>query len=359
MTTPTPTLHCRRVSVDYGPVRAVDQLDLVVGEAETVALLGPSGSGKSTLLYAVAGFVDIAGGSIEIDGGVVSTPGVSQPPERRPVGVVFQNYALWPHLTAAETVAYPLRRAGAGKHRAMTEARRLLDTVGIAELAQRKPAELSGGQQQRVGLARALARHARLYLFDEPTAHLDAPLRGAIQQEIALRRRETGAAAIYATHDAAEALAIADRVALLRDGAIVQVGTPRDAYDRPVDAWAARLTGNATVIPVDVVGGTGSTVEVIVGGSRVVAETLGGDLDGSAAMLVRPEWVRLGGPLRGTVAEVWFRGSHTDVRLETAVGKLDVRVAGAVAVSKGETIGCTVVRGWLLSGADEHRGGRG
>lgn len=165
----TAALVCRSVSVDYDDVRAVNSLDLTVEEGETLALLGPSGSGKSTLMYAVAGFIDIAEGEIEVCGEVVSMPGMVKPAEKRPVGLVFQNYALWPHFNAEQTVAYPMRRAGVRKREALSLARDLLDTMGIGELAHRKPAELSRGEQQRVGLARALARSARIYLFDEPT----------------------------------------------------------------------------------------------------------------------------------------------------------------------------------------------
>ena len=343
----TPALVCRRVSVDYGPVRAVRSLDLEVAAGETVALLGPSGSGKSTVLYAVAGFVDIAEGTIEICGRVVSTPTSSTPPERRPVGLAFQNYALWPHLDAAETVAYPLRRAGTGRDEAAAGAGRLLDAFGLGDLARRRPAELSGGQQQRVGLARALARDARLYLFDEPTAHLDAWVQAAAQAEIARHRSASGAAAVYSTHDAAEALAIADRVVILRDGSPVQTGTPREVYERPVDVWAARLTGPAALLQVEASPAGEGTVQVVIGGATVVADTGAPARVGPATMLVRPEWVSLGGTLAGEVREVWFRGPHTDYRIETPAGTLDARLPGPARAARGETAHWTVERGWI------------
>jgi ABC-type Fe3+/spermidine/putrescine transport system ATPase subunit len=341
------TLVCRSVSIDYGPIRAVRGLDLTVEAGETVALLGPSGSGKSTLMYAIAGFVEVAEGDIDLCGVVVSTPTRLTPPERRPVGLVFQSYALWPHLTAEETVAYPLRRAGMGKREALESARALLETLGVGELAGRLPAALSGGQQQRVGLARALARAARLYLFDEPTAHLDSSVRLAVQEEIGRRRRATGAAAVYATHDAAEALAIADRVAILREGATVQIGAPWEIYDRPVDVWAARLTGPASLLRVQVVGGTPRGLEVALDGVPMSAEAAGDPHAGTADMLIRPDWVTPGGPLRGVVEEVWFRGTHTDYRVETPAGLLEARVPGRPRVRVGETAGWTVTRGWI------------
>ena len=173
-------------------------------------------------------------------------------PEDRLVGMVFQNYALWPHLDAVDTVAYPFRRAGLARAPARKRAVDLLAGMEIGDLGQRRPAQMSGGQQQRLGLARALARDASLYLFDEPTAHLDAGVRQSIQEEVATRRLASGAAAIYSTHDSGEALAVADRVAILRRGALVQVGSPRDVYEQPVDLDTARLTGPASVVAAEI-----------------------------------------------------------------------------------------------------------
>lgn len=344
----TTALTCRRVSVDRGQVRAVRDVDFGLSKGESLALLGPSGSGKTTVMYAIAGFLDITAGEIEIEGATVSTPVRRLPPERRPVGLVFQNYALWPHLDAAETVAYPLRRSGTSRRDAAIEAARLLDLVGIGELGHRRPAELSGGQQQRVGLARALAREASVYLFDEPTAHLDASAKVSIQQEILRRRIETGAAAIYSTHDSAEALAIADRVAIIRDGAIVQTGTPREVYERPIDVWSARLTGPASILELDASGDGPGHVDIDLGGSRVRAQSsnpLGSRK--RVEVIVRPEWVRLGGPVGGRVEEVWFRGPHTDYVLHTKVGNLEVRVGGAPALARGDSTGFEILRAWV------------
>lgn len=344
----TAVLRCRGVSVDRGKARTVQDVDLELSSGESLALLGPSGSGKTTLMYAIAGFLDVATGEIEIEGTSISTPVHTVPPERRPVGLVFQNYALWPHLDATETVAYPMRRSGTSRRNAATEAGRLLDLVGIGDLGHRKPAELSGGQQQRVGLARALARDASVYLFDEPTAHLDASAKVSIQQEILSRRRETGAAAIYSTHDSAEALAIANRVAIIRSGTIVQVGAPREVYERPVDLWSARLTGPASILELDASGDGTGQVDIDLDGCRVRAQSSGplGSKE-RVEVIVRPEWVRLGGPIGGRVEEVWFRGPHTDYLLHTRVGVLEVRVAGAPALSPGDSTGLEIVRAWV------------
>ncbi len=292
-----------------------------------VVLLGPSGSGKTTILAAIAGFVPLRAGELRIAGRTVATPARHEPPERRDVAVVFQGSALWPHLSALDTVAFPIRRRGRTTGDARREARAILERFGIGHLADRRPAEMSGGEQQRVGLARAVARGAPLHLFDEPTAHLDGPLRDRLLDEIATARRDAGAAGIYATHDTAEALAIADRVALLRHGRLVQVGTPLEVYEAPVDAWAARLTGPASELEAVVVGAAGELAELEVGGVRVRAALDGGigsgPPGGAAGLLVRPDWASLEGPLAGRVSGVRFRGSHSDVDLATPAGDRD------------------------------------
>lgn len=335
-----PVLECRAVSVDYGSVRAVTGIHLTVEAGETLAVLGPSGAGKTTLVHAVAGFVPLADGAILMGGAVVADGSGGLPPDKRRVGVVFQNYALWPHLDALDNVAYPLRRAGAGRREARLEAAALMERLGLRDLESRRPAQLSGGQQQRVGLARALARRASLFLFDEPTAHLDASVRRVVQAEIARVRRTSGAAAIYSSHDAGEALAIADRVALLRDGVLVQIGTPSEVYERPVDEWAARLTGPVAVLDAE---SDGSSVRV--GGTAV--EIAGrSPRPGPVRLLVRPDWASLGGPVAGTVEEVMFRGPHTDYRVRTVAGVLEVRIPGTPRLGVGAMAGWSIDRAW-------------
>ena len=229
---------CAGLSVGYGRP-ALASLDLAVAPGETLALLGSSGSGKTTLLNTIAGFVAPLAGQVWLDGQLASGPGRLVPPERRRIGMVFQDHALWPHLSVLDTVAYPLRRAGAARAAARRAARAILEQISLSPLAGRRPGQLSGGEQQRVGLARALAGAPRIYLFDEPTAHLDASLRAQILEEVARRRAADGAAAIYATHDATEALAIADRVAVLHSGALAQAGPPAEVYAAPDDLTIA------------------------------------------------------------------------------------------------------------------------
>ncbi|MBA2719394.1 MAG: ABC transporter ATP-binding protein, partial [Chloroflexi bacterium] len=346
----TPAAELEGVVIGYGGEPVVSGLALTVEADEMVVLLGPSGSGKSTILGAIAGFVPIRSGVIRIGGRVVAGDGRHEPPERRDVGVVFQGSALWPHLSALDTVAYPLRRRGVAAETARREAGAILARLGIERLADRRPAEMSGGEQQRVGLGRALARAARLHLFDEPTAHLDGPLRDRLLGEIAVTRRESGAAGMYATHDTAEALAIADRVLLLRDGAVVQAGTPTDVYEAPVDAWAARLTGPASEIEARIVSAAGDLVELEVAGVRIRARVDGCGSPGEAAddpvrLLVRPDWAAIGGPLPGRVTASRFRGSHTDVDLGTPAGLITIRQPGPPSVAVGDLTGWSLRRG--------------
>jgi iron(III) transport system ATP-binding protein len=320
-----PAVEVADLVVQYAGAMVLRGVSLRVQPGEVLALLGPSGSGKSTLLHTVAGFLAPSAGTVRLGGRTVAGNGRPLPPERRDLAVVFQNYALWPHLSALDTVAYPARRRGAGRAQARSEALAIMERLRIAHLADRRPAELSGGEQQRVGLARALARRPSVYLFDEPTAHLDTHVRGVFLEELLARRRDTGAAAVYATHDAEEALGLADRVALLRDGQLVQVGTPQQVYDEPVDLFAARLTGPASVIDAP---------------------------DGSGTLLVRPGWARLGGPLEAELRGVWFRGPHSDHLVRSPLGELLIREAGAPRHQVGARVGWTLVHGWPLAGPD-------
>jgi ABC-type Fe3+/spermidine/putrescine transport system ATPase subunit len=324
-----PAVEVTDLEVAYGATPALRGISLSVAPGEVLALLGPSGSGKSTLLHAVAGFLEPSAGSVRLGGTTVAGRGRPLPPERRDVAVVFQNYALWPHLSALETVAYPIRRRGEGRTRARSGALAILERLRIAHLADRRPAELSGGEQQRVGLARALARRPSVYLFDEPTAHLDTHVRGVFLEELVTRQRDSGAAAVYATHDAEEALGLADRVALLQEGRLLQIGTPQQVYEEPVDLFTARLTGPASVVEAP---------------------------DGGGPLVVRPGWARLGGPLEGRVRAVWFRGPHSDHLVTGPLGELLIREAGPPRHPAGARVGWTLLHGWPLTGpASGHR----
>jgi ABC-type Fe3+/spermidine/putrescine transport system ATPase subunit len=328
MTGSPAAVECRGLSVTYGDVPALTDIDLEVGPGQVLALLGASGSGKTTLLHTLAGFIRPTHGDVLLAGDVVAGPHAWVAPEHREVGLVFQGAALWPHLNVLDTVAYPIRRRGRSRAQARASAQVLLERVGLTSLADRRPAQLSGGEQQRVGLARALARDPALFLFDEPTAHLDPHLRGVVLDEIARRRQALGAAAVYATHDATEALAVADLVAVLGRGRVVQVGTPAHVYECPVDLDVARLTG---------------PVSLLENGQTLGAERSDG------AQLVRPDWVSFGGDTPGVVIHIRFRGPHTDYAVDVAGGTLLIREPGRTSRQPGETVGLSIHRTWPLA----------
>jgi iron(III) transport system ATP-binding protein len=277
----TPTMiRLEGVSKRFGAVRAVSEATLEVGRGEFVALLGPSGCGKTTLLRLIAGFEAPDAGTVTIGEDVVAG-GAWVPPERRHVGMVFQDYALFPHLTVARNVGYGLPRRGRDER--VAEA---LQLVGLGEHGDRYPHQLSGGQQQRVALARALAPEPSVVLLDEPWSNIDPALRSSMRDELAAILRATGVTVLLVTHEQEEAFSLADRVALMRDGAVVQTGTPEEVYYGPATRWAAEFVGAANVLPGTLAGGL---VETLVG--RFPAPN--GDEPGAVEVLVRPELLEL------------------------------------------------------------------
>lgn len=356
-----PALECQQAAVSYGSQPILRGIDLRVRPGEILALLGPSGSGKSTLLHAVAGFTSLRDGTIHLCGQTVATPDREQAPHKRDVGMMFQHYALWPHMSVAGIVAYPLRRRGFSRVQARKHARELLKHMEIDQLAERRPNELSGGQQQRVGLARALAREPSVYLFDEPTAHLDAHLRMVFQQEVAMRCRATGAAALYATHDAEEAFGLANRVALLREGRVVQLASPSEVYEYPVDAWAAGLTGPAASLRATAAQVDEELLRIHIGDGEldVPGAARDGQLTGAdtpVTLLLRADWTELGGPLPATVRQVRYQGPHTDHLLDTPAGIAIARAPGPPRRATGEHVGWRPRRVWALPAEDAEDG---
>ena len=269
-------LRLRGLRKSFGEVTAVDGVDLVIEPGSTCALLGPSGCGKTTTLRLIAGLEDADGGEIEIDGETVSTPRRSLPPERRRIGMVFQDYALFPHLDVAGNVGY-----GLGRRPDRDRVERMLATVGLGGLGDRHPHELSGGQQQRVALARALIAEPRAVLLDEPFSNLDAGLREKVRAEVREILQAQGVTSVFVTHDQEEALSVADSVAVMNEGRVEQVGTPEEVYSRPATRWVAGFLGEIEVLP-----GIASegTVECELG---EVSHRNG--LRGEVDILVRPE----------------------------------------------------------------------
>ncbi len=233
------------LSKHYGEVRALTEVSLSISPGRFLALLGPSGSGKSTLIRCLAGIERPSVGSIAIGGQIVADRRSHTPPERRDLAMVFQDFALWPHMSVLENVRFALRRRRISRRDSHGRAQKMLDRVGLAHKRERYPHELSGGEQQRVALARALVGEPRLLLFDEPLSSLDASLRERLRIEIGTLVRECGASAVYITHDQSEAFALGDEVGVLQAGRLIQIGPPEEIYRRPAAAFVARFTGLA------------------------------------------------------------------------------------------------------------------
>jgi putative spermidine/putrescine transport system ATP-binding protein len=285
------SLTLDRVTHSFGAAMVVEDVDLQIGAGELVALLGPSGCGKSTLLRIVAGFIAQSGGRVLFDDASVDP----LPPNRRGVGIVFQNYALFPHMSVAENVAYGL----AARRTPRAEARRrlaaMLALVRMGDFAERLPRQLSGGQQQRVALARALAVEPKILLLDEPFGALDKNLRLDMQIEIKRLQRETGVTTVMVTHDQEEALAMADRVAVMRHGRIEQFASPSEVYDTPETLFVSRFVGSTNLLPGRVAQIDGADAHVALDcGARVAAVNAGkAGVDSKVFVSVRPEHIRL------------------------------------------------------------------
>jgi putative spermidine/putrescine transport system ATP-binding protein len=334
-------LHLRQVSKRFGAVQAVADATLEVQAGEFVSLLGPSGSGKTTTLMMIAGFEEPSEGSIELAGRRVE----KVPPNQRDIGMVFQNYALFPHLSIAANIAFPLQVRG--RPRAETDAavRGALALVGLEEMATRLPRQLSGGQQQRVALARALVYQPKLLLLDEPLSALDKNLREQMQIELRRIHRQVGITTLYVTHDQSEAMTLSDRIVVFNRGRIEQVGPPLEVYARPASRFAASFIGDSNIL--DGLVGGGLTELRLPDGTRLhAAQPLLIGEGGAASLLVRPEDVHLGMPPAGAnsvslqVLSVLNMGPHLLLIGQHAGRELRVRtpVSAAALGSEGATL---------------------
>jgi spermidine/putrescine ABC transporter ATP-binding subunit len=344
------SLRLERLTKRFGSVVAVDQVSLEIPSGSFVTFLGPSGSGKTTTLNLIAGFLQPDGGEIFFDGRPVS----HTPTHRRNLGMVFQNYALFPHMTVLDNVAFPLRMRSKPAQSELTRTvQSALALVQLSGLERRYPRQLSGGQQQRVAMARALVSNPRLLLLDEPLGALDRKLRERMQIEMKSIHRTVGTTFLYVTHDQGEALAMSDVIVVMHDGRVEQVGTPRELYDAPANEFVADFLGTANLFPGRVIARSddGLTIELD-RGTVVRPRAVGDSVDVGAVvkLLVRPEDVDIvaagerGGDsdlLRGKVGEVIYLGETTRVVVETDEGVLVARLAsrrGGELIPGGDVI---------------------
>lgn len=342
-------LIVHRVTKRFGDHMAVDDLSLTIAPGAFVALLGPSGCGKTTMLRMLAGFETIGSGSLTLNDRLLAGERHHVPPEQRNMAMVFQSYALWPHMSVTDNVGYPLklRRIQGGEYRRRVA--RALEQVALTPYAQRLPQALSGGQRQRVALARCLVTDPEVVLLDEPLANLDRHLRASMEHRFVDFHRRTRATMVYVTHDQSEAMAMADHIGVMHDGRLVQWATPETLYREPRSEWVARFIGQ------------GSQLRIAGGapGQRLTEQAL---MQGLAAppeartqpVLVRPEHVRLAtgtpgaGELTGQVERLTFRGERFELHLRLATGEALLAYHPA-ALNEGQQVAVRLLEGWCLA----------
>ncbi|KQU54038.1 ABC transporter ATP-binding protein [Rhodococcus sp. Leaf278] len=323
----------------------LDGIDLAVADGEFVALVGPSGSGKTTLLRTVAGFLTPTAGSIAIGSDIVASERLSTPPESRKLGMVFQQHALWPHRSVGRNVSYPLELAGVAKSERAKKVSDVLELVGLPGLEKRDPATLSGGQRQRVALARALVSSPRALLLDEALSALDEPLRDRLRLELRALTRAAGLTVVHVTHDRTEALALADRVVVLDQGTIAQIGTPEDVVRAPESAFVARFLSDATLVDGAVADGTFTSGSL----------TLTADGTGPGTLAILPTDIDIvagsmdgTGDISGTVTSSLFGRDASDVLIHC--GDVDFRCSTRGRRPEvGETVGLSVRRSFFYA----------
>ena len=346
-----------RVCKTYdGRSNVVDQLDLAIAEGEFLSLLGPSGSGKTTTLMMLAGFERPTAGHIRLKGKSIE----SMPPYRRNFGMVFQNYALFPHMTVGENLAFPLSVRGISKDDSAQRVKRALDMVQLPAMEARMPAQLSGGQQQRVAVARALVFEPQLILMDEPLGALDKQLREEMQLELRSLHDRLGITMVYVTHDQSEAMTMSDRVAVFRHGRIQQIDDPRRLYERPANLFVASFIGENNRLKARFVedSDAGECVVQIEGGSTVRGIAAGAcRAQAPAIVSIRPEHVNVVAGIAGKnatnqlparVAETIFLGGHVRVCLQTAAGELVANVP-AQAAQALPAAGAEAIAQWAVA----------
>jgi iron(III) transport system ATP-binding protein len=320
-----------RVSKRFGQIRAVESVSLRIAAGELVTFLGPSGCGKTTTLRIVAGLETATEGRVRIG----ETDVTDLPPNARDVSMVFQSYALFPHLTVFENVAYGLRVMRRPEPEVRKTVHDVLELVGMPGMEERNPSALSGGQQQRVAVARALVLQPKVLLFDEPLSNLDAKLRKRMREEIRLLQQRLRITAIYVTHDQSEALAISDRIVVMHQGRVAQIGGPTELYRSPANRFVAEFIGEANFLSARLEPTGSGLADLVIGQQRLAVSAPAG-VTGTVTVLARPEAIRLrtgGSGLPGLVKKVSYLGSSADYTVETELGSVlvtDFSVADGV-----------------------------
>ena len=360
------SLVLKNVCKTFGNLKVINGVDFEVREGEFIVFVGPSGCGKSTLLRMIAGLEDITSGDLFLDGERMNDVA----PDRRGLAMVFQSYALYPHMTVAENMAFALRLAGMSKAERRRKAEDVARVLQLDELLDRKPKQLSGGQRQRVAIGRAIVRNPKVFLFDEPLSNLDAALRVQMRMELVALHRKLAGTMIYVTHDQVEAMTMADRIVVLRAGIVEQIGRPLDLYNRPANLFVAGFIGSPkmNLLPVRLLGQTQDAIDVECAPGRTLR------LDYAAAPIDAGSNLTLGlradmitieaqGQLEGTVGLVEQLGKETLIHLDLGLGRepLAVSVGGQLdyAIGRSVRLGFDTSRAHLFDAAGNRVGRRG
>ena len=350
-------LTIRNLSKTFGEFEALSDVSITVNSGEFLAVLGPSGCGKTTLLRMIAGFEHVSSGEIDIAGQIVSQPGNEVPPNERRIGIVFQNYALWPHMTVAENIGYSLRVAKVEATESKRRVDEALALVNLKGMGDRTPASLSGGQRQRVALARCLVAEPKLVLFDEPLANLDVHLRASMEDEFAAFHERTGTTIVYITHDQAEAMALADRIAVMDHGKLMQLDTPETIYHRPANEMVASFISQGMVMPVSVLSAeVDGHCDATLLGQPIRLSCLAGDgpRDG-AKVCCRAEHVRIAEPgsagIDGYIKRVVYQGGAARIEfVPDAESKTSIQFdhSDPQPFTTGDRARIQLTGGWLI-----------
>jgi putative spermidine/putrescine transport system ATP-binding protein len=336
------TLSLRHLSKSYGHLQVVKDLELEVESGELISLLGPSGCGKTTTLQMIAGFASPTSGSVFLEGEDITR----RVPEKRDMGLVFQSYALFPHMTASQNISFGLEMRKMQQSQIRDRIEEALQMVRLSGLGDRYPSQLSGGQRQRVAIARVLAIRPRVLLLDEPMSNLDAKLRGEMHVELRALQRRLGITTILVTHDQVEAMTMSDKIAVMAHGEIVELGSPRDVYDRPASEFVYRFLGHANVIEGEISSKNGDSASVRVGSVTLPVE-VDKPVGSKLKLCIRPERLQLGSPdessIRARVVTRLFLGGVWFYELESDVGSLRATTpnTGADQPGEGSTVGVT------------------